>query len=259
MNSYMENLAYVAAHGAEDDRQYLKMLRIYRRTEAYLSQGQLEPKDQLFLGLVNGMLKSGMSKYEWIKGDRFRKGTWNPTYSGRRYWILDPRADEVEAEDICHGLAGIARYNGATHGNVKYSVAQHCTIGSYFVEPEFALEFHLHDAPEPYVGDIVSPVKRLISNAFDPIEDATKGVIAEKFNLKWTPEAEIAVKQTDNDMLMTEVDQLLVYRVINEIPKNAKILPVILQPWPYEVAYAAYKRRLFELLALRASSGSKAE
>lgn len=257
MYNLMQNLARVAAHGAEDDRQYLKMLRIYRRSETMLGQGQLDPRTQLLLGLVHGMLKSAMSKYEWVKGDRFRKGTWNPTYSGRRYWILDPRADEVEAEDICHGLAGIARYNGATYGKIKYSVAQHCTIGSYFVKPEFALEFHLHDAPEPYVGDIVSPVKRLISDAFDPIEDATKTVIAEKFGLNWTPEAEAAVKQTDNDMLMTEVDQLLVYRVINEIPKNAKVLPVSIDPWPYDVAYTAYKRRLNELLALRASSGSK--
>lgn len=259
MNNFMLNLARVAAHGADNDQQYLKMLRAYRRSENLLIHGQFQPKIQLLLGLTHGMLKSAMSRYEWVKGDRFRKGTWSQTHSGRRFWILDPRADEVEAEDICHGLAGIARYNAATKGNVKYSVAQHCTIGSYFVDPKYALEFHLHDGTEAYGGDVVSPVKKLIREAYDPIEDGLKGAIGIKFKLNWTHEAELAVKQTDNDMLMTEVDQLLSYGVINEIPKDGKLLPVRLEPWPFEVAYTAYKRRLFELLSERESSASKSQ
>src|SRR5437660_2009493 len=80
---------------------------------------------------------------------------WQRMLSGRRLDLLDPSPLDIEIEDIAHGLARVARWNGQTHGAHIYSVAQH----SLFVE---ALAAHidpkltrqaelfvlLHDAPE---------------------------------------------------------------------------------------------------------------
>ena len=48
--------------------------------------------------------------------------------SGRRLDLLDPSPDDVAIEDIAHGLARVARWNGQTHGDHAFSVAQHSLI-----------------------------------------------------------------------------------------------------------------------------------
>lgn len=49
------------------------------------------------------------------------------TPSGRPFWPLDPRPEEVFIDDIAHWLAGINRYNGGTR-HLTYSVAQHSLL-----------------------------------------------------------------------------------------------------------------------------------
>ena len=48
--------------------------------------------------------------------------------SGRRLDLLDPSPLDIELEDIAHGLARVARWNGQTKGAHIYSVAQHCLL-----------------------------------------------------------------------------------------------------------------------------------
>jgi 5'-deoxynucleotidase YfbR-like HD superfamily hydrolase len=50
--------------------------------------------------------------------------------SGRRLDLLDPSPFDIEIEDVAHGLARVARWNGQTAGEHVLSVAQH----SLFVE-----------------------------------------------------------------------------------------------------------------------------
>ena len=87
--------------------------------------------------------------------------------SGRRLDLLDPSPVDVEREDIAHGLARVARWNGQTSGDHAYSVAQHSLLVAALLDGEaspvrprdrlFAL---LHDAPEYVIGDIVGPFNR---------------------------------------------------------------------------------------------------
>ena len=48
--------------------------------------------------------------------------------SGRRLDLLDPSPLDIEIDDIAHGLARVARWNGQTSGAHIFSVAQHTLL-----------------------------------------------------------------------------------------------------------------------------------
>src|SRR6188508_1529025 len=91
---------------------------------------------------------------------------WQRMLSGRRLDLLDPSPLDVEIEDIAHGLAFVARWNGQTRGEYPYSVAEHSLLVEDLyarltprAEPRWRLAALLHDAPEYVIGDMISPVK----------------------------------------------------------------------------------------------------
>lgn len=133
-----------------------------------------------------------------------RKGDWMQTYTGRQFWPLDPRPDEIAIEDIAHALANTCRYNG--HCNTFYSVAEHCVILSGFAAPENKLCALLHDAAEAYLADVPRPVKKYLPG-YSLIEATLDAVIATKFSLPWPWPQEI--KDLDNRILADERDQLM--------------------------------------------------
>src|SRR6201991_509168 len=83
------------------------------------------------------------------------KRAWQRMLSGRRLDLLDPSPLDVEIEDIAHGLARVARWNGQTIGAHIFSVAQHSLLVdavSRRIAPNldraWRLAVLLHDAPE---------------------------------------------------------------------------------------------------------------
>lgn len=71
----------------------------------------------------------------------------------------------IRIDDISHHLALTVRYNGALPWN--YSVAHHSLLVADIVPEELKLAALLHDAPEAYTGDLVSPAKKLLKGAED--------------------------------------------------------------------------------------------
>jgi hypothetical protein len=128
-----------------------------------------------------------------------RHGNWMQTFSGRQFWPLDPRADEVFIEDIAHALSMACRYGG--HCNSFYSVAEHCVHVSHVVPPEMALVGLLHDASEAYVADVIRPIKPHLTG-YKAIEDRVWSVIAERFGVPVDLPPE--VKLADNAVLLAE-------------------------------------------------------
>jgi uncharacterized protein len=64
---------------------------------------------------------------------------WQRMLSGRRLDLLDPSPLDIEIEDIAHGLARVARWNGQTVGEHIFSVAQHSLLVEAFsgeLQPE---------------------------------------------------------------------------------------------------------------------------
>jgi len=110
--------------------------------------------------------------------------------SGRRLDLLDPSPLDIEIEDIAHGLAFVARWNGQTRGDWPYSVAEH----SLLVETLLArrrpradrgerLAALLHDAPEYVVGDMISPVKHAVGADYRALEDRLGRAVRIRFGL----------------------------------------------------------------------------
>ncbi|MEP5731289.1 MAG: HD family hydrolase [Sulfitobacter sp.] len=115
---------------------------------------------------------------------------WQRMLSGRRLDLLDPTPVDIEIEDIAHGLAFVARWNGQTNGDYAYSVAEH----SLLVETLFSringaapkkwhLAALLHDAPEYVIGDMISPVKAAVGPGYGALDDRLTAAIHLRFGL----------------------------------------------------------------------------
>lgn len=89
------------------------------------------------------------------------RGPYIQTFSGGRAYLLDPRPEDINLLDIAHGLSNICRFGG--HTSEHYSVASHSVLVSTLCEKDNALVGLMHDATEAYVGDVVSPLKGVLT------------------------------------------------------------------------------------------------
>lgn len=129
-------------------------------------------------------------------------GGWIQTFTGRKFYPLAPRIEDICIEDIAHALSNICRYGG--HCNPRYSVAQHCCMVSDFL-PDFKLEGLLHDATEAYLGDVVKPIKHSSGmSGYRQAEHYLDALIHTAFNLDLSTEVAEFVKQYDTRALFTE-------------------------------------------------------
>lgn len=133
-----------------------------------------------------------------------RNGDWIQTYTGKRFWPLDPRSEDIDIVDIGHALAFTCRYAG--HSNFYYSVAQHSVLVSENVSKENTLWGLLHDSAEAYIGDFPSPIKQYFPSV-KQVENNILRVIIKKCGLKW-PEPE-EVKRIDSAILASEMKVLM--------------------------------------------------
>ncbi len=118
------------------------------------------------------------------------KRAWQRMLSGRRLDLLDPTPVDIEIEDIAHGLAFVARWNGQTMGDWPYSVAEHSLlVEAIFTrmsprpEPRWQLAALLHDAPEYVIGDMISPVKDAVGPAYGALDARLSVAIHVRFGL----------------------------------------------------------------------------
>ncbi len=235
--------------GIEDDVEYLETLRQQRLLARELRgvEGMVVTPVILDAQEVDETLQLALRSYENRRGFANRKGEWLPTYSGRLFWLLDPRADEIEPADIARGLARIARFNGASVG-APYSVAQHSYLASYLVPEWCALPALLHDAHEAYIGDQTAPWKRAVISNLKDVEDPIKAAIAERFGFEWTEETAAQVKEADLALLATEARDLVPSGTL--YMGGVDPLQLEIEPLGYELAEYLFSQRLTELTSL---------
>jgi len=137
--------------------------------------------------------------------------------SGRRLDLLNPSPLDIEVEDIAHGLARVARWNGQTRGDHAFSVAQHCVLVHDIachldaaLTPEKRLAALLHDAPEYVVGDMISPFKAALGLDYKAFEKRLLAAIHIRFGLRAeTPKVlETFLKTCDHVAAYLEATQL---------------------------------------------------
>ncbi len=142
---------------------------------------------------------------------------WQRMLSGRRLDLLDPSPLDVEIEDIAHGLARVARWNGQTVGAHIFSVAQHSLLVEKVagaLDPALGradrLFMLLHDAPEYVIGDMISPFKAVIGDAYKSVEHRILGAILLRFSLPAAPSPALGrlCKQADKAAAFFEAVKL---------------------------------------------------
>ena len=188
---------------------------------------------------------------------------WQRMLSGRRLDLLDPTPMDIEVEDIAHGLAFVARWNGQTRGDFAYSVAEH----SLLVEEIFArqhplvamkwrLAALLHDAPEYVIGDMISPVKHAVGDGYGLLDERLTAAIHLRFGLPAQVPVDVKkqIKKADKISAWLEATQIAGFtkaeadRFFGKPDAAlADILTIRLRP-PLDVR-AAYMARHAELIA----------
>jgi len=115
---------------------------------------------------------------------------WQRMLSGRRLDLLDPTPVDIEIEDIAHGLAFVARWNGQTKGDFAYSVAEHSLLVTEIFchqnpgsPVKWQLAALLHDAPEYVIGDMISPVKAAVGPGYGALDERLTAAIHLRFGL----------------------------------------------------------------------------
>ena len=142
---------------------------------------------------------------------------WQRMLSGRRLDLLDPTPVDIEIEDIAHGLAFVARWNGQTRGDWPYSVAEHSllvedlfTAMGINVTPATQMTALLHDAPEYVIGDMISPVKAAVGPDYGALDDRLTAAIHHRFGLPGTVPVRLKklIKKADKISAWLEATQI---------------------------------------------------
>lgn len=172
---------------------------------------------------------------------RVRRGDYIQTYSGRKFWPLDPDPAAITLEDIAHALSNQCRFTG--HSRSFYSVAEHSVRVAWEVPRTHARWGLLHDAAEAYLTDLSRPIKHL--DAMEPYREAESRVMAAvctRFGLD--PVEPPAVKAADNRLLATEVRDLMIPDpdVWGKWLFEIDPLPLRIDPWPPSVARREFLR-----------------
>ena len=185
---------------------------------------------------------------------------WQRMLSGRRLDLLDPSPLDIEVDDIAHGLARVARWNGQTLGEHAFSVAQHSVVVEDIlahlqpdIAPRWRLAALLHDASEYVIGDMISPFKAALGVDYKSFEARLEAAIHIRFGLpaKTPAETKVLIKRADRICAYFEAVQLAGFA-----PEEALTLfgsppmdyVTTLEPWAPAIAQDRYLHR-FHLLS----------
>ncbi|WP_299281446.1 HD family hydrolase [uncultured Tateyamaria sp.] len=142
---------------------------------------------------------------------------WQRMLSGRRLDLLDPTPMDIEIEDIAHGLAFVARWNGQTVGDYAYSVAEHSLLVETLfgrIAPKAPAKWRLaallHDAPEYVIGDMISPVKAAVGPGYGALDERLEAAVHIRFGLPAKVPATIKrqIKKADKISAWMEATQI---------------------------------------------------
>jgi hypothetical protein len=206
-----------------------------------------------------------------LRNDRVAKGlrqkpqsqpprAWQRMLSGRRLDLLDPSPLDIEIEDIAHGLARVARWNGQTTGDNGFSVAQHSLVVEEIaahmhpgLEPRWRLAALLHDAPEYVIGDMISPFKAALGIDYRRFEDRLETAVHIRFGLppKIPAPVKALIKQADRACAFFEATQLAGFETTESLAlfgRPPKGYSLTIHPLPAAEAQVQYVHR-FHLLS----------
>lgn len=187
---------------------------------------------------------------------------WQRMLSGRRLDLLDPSPLDIEIEDIAHGLARVARWNGQTKGAHPYSVAQHSLLVEAIalrldpgLDRQAALCVLIHDAAEYVIGDIISPFKAVLGDGYRGVEERILDAVMMRFGLNGGLRiaARKLAKRADTIAAYHEATQLAGFTAdeaalyFGRPERLPQAILALLEPWTTQDAQSAYLQRFTAL------------
>lgn len=186
---------------------------------------------------------------------------WQRMLSGRRLNLANPSMLDVEIEDIAHGLARIARWNGQTISEWSMSVAEHSLLVERLVgeatpriDRRWRLAALLHDASEYVLGDMIGPLKQHLGSQWRQLEDRLQEEVHLRFGLPAVLPEDVhgQVKQGDLTAAWLEATQLAGYTEKEagrrwRRPRRKATLAIRLEPMPPRPAADAFVARFRQL------------
>lgn len=185
-----------------------------------------------------------------------RRGDWQQTFTGRQFWPLDPRPDDIDVRDIAHALALQCRFAG--HCRVPYSVAEHSVRVSDLImeqtgDSNAGLAGLLHDAAEAYCVDVPRPLKPFLTG-YKSIERRIAWAIEQWSGLHEGAFEEGLVKRADEVLLATEARDLMVTAPVPwTFAHPVEPLAEVIVPWSWSVAEVVFLSRFMALAAYRSA------
>jgi len=185
---------------------------------------------------------------------------WQRMLSGRRLDLLDPSPFDVEIEDIAHGLARVARWNGQTIGAQPFSVAEHSVLVEeicHRLRPGWPARWRLtallHDAPEYVIGDMISPFKAALGIDYKSFEHKLESAIHLRFGLPPSLPQNVAtlIKRADRISAFLEATQLAGFsdaEAAEIFGRPRGISPIKLKPLSPTAAQELFLKRFQQLL-----------
>ena len=199
---------------------------------------------------------------------------WQRMLSGRRLDLLNPSPLDIEIEDIAHGLARVARWNGQTAGEHILSVAQHSllveAIGGH-LQPQLPaasrLAVLLHDAAEYVLGDVISPFKAVIGDSYKSVEARLTSAIYLRFGLPAELPALLKrlIKRSDRIAAFHEATRLAGFareealKFFGRPDPTPSAIDDYLTPWPIDTAQTRYLARFHGLMESIPMAGKTSE
>lgn len=110
---------------------------------------------------------------------------WISTFSGQKFFYVNPDHSQILIEDVAHALSLINRFSG--HTKWPRSVAQHSVdvcdlLLSHGHTNSDAFCGLMHDGPEAYIQDLSKPLKTILPD-YKKIEDEIWLAFSNKFGL----------------------------------------------------------------------------
>ncbi|MCZ4273325.1 HD domain-containing protein [Maritalea porphyrae] len=179
------------------------------------------------------------------------RGPFKTMASGKRWYYLNPKTDDIDWWDVSNGLAATPRFDGQTRGEVKLSVAQHlfnCAlmaqkwVDEKNINPVLVKHVFLHDFHEAYTGDISKPIKSILNREglVTNLEQRIDKTIYDALELD-APDQQMQclVKSIDDRMLATEWLWLMPGNPL-EHGITARPFKIEIEPWIFIKARAMF-------------------
>lgn len=196
-----------------DEKQYLLAQANLKQINRVLSEQINLTKDARVSTLLESrmismqsQLEEELANYDARTRKVERQGDFIITNSGKRFWLEDPRPEDIDIEDIAHALARLCRFTG--HSNKHASIAEHSVNLCDLAPEEYRLFFLLHDAAEFILNDISTILKRIIrkySNILDEVEKKISNAIYDKYNVYYDDEGKALLKTYDTRIKANEL------------------------------------------------------